>query len=96
VSVAVSRTVAAATNPPKTMAKALASGKALKVANHAWRGDFAQRVKSGVMVPLSMNRLTTRVTAAPRVSPAASRFDGSPPKPTIDDRLLSCSASTMA
>src|SRR3981189_3237549 len=50
---------AAAMKPPTHMATPLPIGKAAAVAIHASRGDFAQRVKSAVIVPESANRANT-------------------------------------
>jgi hypothetical protein len=50
---------AAAMKKPTHMATPLPIGKAAAVAIHASRGDFAQRVKSAVIVPESANRANT-------------------------------------
>ena len=56
---------AAVMTPPTSMATMLANGNALNVASTESRGVRAQRLKSAVTVPASMNSAITTVRPTP-------------------------------
>src|SRR5947209_2689807 len=57
--------IAAVITPPTSIAIRLAKGNALNVANREADGVLAQRLKSAVTVPASMNSASTTVRPTP-------------------------------